>query len=722
MSRINTNIGSLRALRNVQNAQGNLQTSIQRLSTGLQVNSGKDGPAALIASQGLALQATTIQTSIDNSNRANNVIATADSALGEVNGLLDQVRGLVQQGLNVGALSSDEIQANQSQIDAALSAINRISANTSFNGAKLIDGSKAFTTAISSTDAAKLSDYHVNQALFGTQSSISLNATVTSAATQGQLQYQGGALTNAATIEIGGVKGQQTINLGASSTLAQVSSAINNVSDATGVTATINSGLSFTQNAVANTFTTNTGVSNTDLTFTDARATTTLGANASLGGAINIVYAKAGNNTPLSVAVSTATNGDKTITVNLATGNTGTVTSTGNDVLNAIQQNAQSAALVNVSLASGSNGTGVLTSALSSTALTGGTDQGAINFTDARTAGAAGSVNVVFVNPGSNSSALSVATSVNSGTGNATITVSLATNASGGLTSTLSQVAAAIQANTTAAGLVTTTVSGSSSAVASAQASTALSQATGTLVLKSQDYGSAQFVQVNTLSGSFQTFKSDGVTQAARNSGTDIAVTINGQAAQGKGLQASLTTGSIDANLTFNAANNVANKTAVVTVTGGGSLFQIGQEATSSGQIGVGIDAITASRLGGTTGKLYQLGTGGGKSLLDLAASVSGSGPHVNASDLTGIISQASNQVSTLRARLGALQKNVIETNISSLGVALENVTQAKSQITDTDFAAETANLQKYQVLSQAGVSVLSIANQTPQQVLSLLR
>lgn len=721
MSRINTNVSSLRALRNVANAQSNLQTSIQRLSTGLQVNSGKDGPAALLASQALTLQQTAIQAALDNSNRANNVIGTADSALGEVNGLLEQVRGLVQQGLNVGALSSDEIQANQSQIDAALSAIDRISANTSFNGAKLIDGSKAFTTNITTSDAAKISDYQINQALFGTQSSITLNATVTSAAKQAQLQYQGGALTSATTVEIGGANGQQTINLGSGSSLSQIQSAINNVSDSTGVVASINSGLSFNQAAVANAFTTNTGVSNADLTFTDARATTSSGSNSSLGGAINIAYVKAGNNTPLSVGVTTASNGDKTITVNLATGNTGSITSTGNDVLNAIQQNSQSAALVNVSLASGSNGTGVVT-AVSSTALTGGQDAGAITFTDARTAGANGKVSIVFANPGSNSSALSVATSVNSGTGNATITVSLATNASGGLTSTLSQIQTAIANDKVAGSLVNVSVSGSSSAVASAQASTALDQSTGTLVLKSAKYGSDQYVQVNALSGNFQTFLSDGSTQSVRNSGTDIAVSINGQSAQGHGLQASLRTSTLDASLTFNTANNAANKTAAITLTGGGSLFQIGQEATSSGSVGIGINAVTSSRLGGAAGRLYQLGTGGGKSLLDLAASVNGSGPHVNASDLTGIVTEASNQVSTLRGRLGALQKNVIETNIASLGVALENVSQARSQLTDTDFAAETANLQKYQVLTQAGISVLSIANQTPQQVLSLLR
>jgi flagellin len=70
---------------------------------------------------------------------------------------------------------------------------------------------------------------------------------------------------------------------------------------------------------------------------------------------------------------------------------------------------------------------------------------------------------------------------------------------------------------------------------------------------------------------------------------------------------------------------------------------------------------------------------------------------------------------------LGSIQKNVIETNISTLGAALENISEARSQIIDTDFAEETANLTKAQILSQAGLSVLAVANQNPSQVLSLL-
>jgi flagellin len=217
------------------------------------------------------------------------------------------------------------------------------------------------------------------------------------------------------------------------------------------------------------------------------------------------------------------------------------------------------------------------------------------------------------------------------------------------------------------------------------------------------------------LQGTFATTKTSVAgASSRREQGSDIVARINGQVAQGKGLRASLTTSALDATLTFKAASNTANANAKVTVTGGGSLFQIGQEVSVAGQVGLGIEAVNTARLGGVSGKLFELGSGAGKSLLDV-------GPTTPGSDLVDIIEDSINRVSNLRGRLGALQKNVIETNVSTLGVALENIAEARSQIIDTDFAEETAALTRAQVLSQSGISVLSIANQNPSNVLRLL-
>jgi flagellin len=602
MTRINTNVAALRGLRSLNKSTNLLDTSLTRLSTGLKINSGKDNPSGLIASETLRSQVSAIEQSIKNSNRASNVIATADSALGEVTNLLNQVRGLVQEGLNKGALSQDEIEANQLQIDTALSAINRISANTSFAGDKLIDGSKAFRTQASATDAAKLSDYQVNEAVFGTSSTITLDATVVTAATQASLDYSAvdGGLAAATTIEVGGSSGSQVLFLGASSTLDNVKDAVNGVTDITGVTAT-------KTNKVASNLTVDSTAANSDLTFTDAR--------------------------------------------------------TSDSVLGDTGQN----------------------------------------------------IRISFVDPSANSAAANITFSNTNS--DITIVVSLATLANGDISSTATSVKALLDGNADTNSLVSSAVEGDGSGVVDAAAAAALSGGTDAyLTFSANNYGADEFVDVNVLSGTFDTV--DNITDGnalKRDIGSDIVARINGQVAQGSGLSANLRSQQLDASFSFTAAANTVDNTASITITGGGSLFQIGQDVSAAGQVGIGIEAVNTARLGGVSGKLFELGSGGGKSLLDV-------GPSVPGSDLVNIIEEAVNRVSTLRGRLGAIQKNVIETNVSSLGVALENISEARSQIVDTDFAVETANLTKAQILNQAGISVLSIANQNPQQVLSLLR
>ncbi len=823
MTRINTNVEALRGLRNTAKANANLNTSLQRLSTGLKINSGKDNPSGLIASESLRLQVTTIEQSVKNSNRANNVIATADSALGEIGGLLNQIRGLVQEGLNVGALSQDEVEANQSQVDAALSAINRISSNTTFAGDKLLDGSKAFVTNLTNTDAAKLSDYQISEAVFGNASSIAINTRVTSAAEKGELRYNGGTLSAATNIEIAGSKGNQVLFLGGSSTVGNIKDAVNAVTDSTGVEATLKSGIvagggtagaAVAATRTAQTYTGSSAVAASRVFNSGGAGQLTVTANATgtAGNSIQVAFvAGVGNNVALSAAQS-----GNLITVTLGTDGTGSLDAAANTsdlvagVINGIggvnvtaagdgqaggftaaaAANLQNGAAatsaenitftaatggfagnsVNVSIASGGSnavsvsgnnititraagtttaqlvnflqtdnsagavsaralvtasgtGTTAINAAVAAGNLSGGIDAtgGAVRFVDARAEGTSGTLSVVFADPGSNSAALGVSVGAANGNGDRTITVNLATNGTGAITSTAADIVALINADATASTLLR--ANSSTDGVVGAVASTALAQGDAAeLVLKSKDYGSQETVAVNVLSGTFATTLNDATTSSYRDTGTDIGVTINGQSAIGNGLKATVRTSQLDASLTFKAASNVAATTATVNIVGGGSLFQIGQEASAAGQVGLGIDAVNTARLGGTTGKLYELGSGGGKSLVDLRNGLVGSGAKVPGKDLTDIIDQALNRVTSLRGKLGAIQKNVIETNISTLGVALENISEARSQIVDTDFAEETANLQKNQVLSQAGLSVLGIANQSPQQVLSLLR
>src|SRR5580765_5639392 len=102
MSRINTNIASLEAINRLNKNNTDLATRLQRLSTGLKINTGKDAPAGLIASETLRSEINGIGQAIDNSQRAGNVVNTAEGALSEVNSLLLEVQSLTNQAANTG--------------------------------------------------------------------------------------------------------------------------------------------------------------------------------------------------------------------------------------------------------------------------------------------------------------------------------------------------------------------------------------------------------------------------------------------------------------------------------------------------------------------------------------------------------------------------------------------------------------------------------------------
>src|SRR5580698_7021998 len=102
MATINTNVPSLIAQRNLQKSQSQLNTSLERLSTGLKINSGADDPSGLIASQRLQAEMAGLTQAINNSQQATNVISTADGALNEVSNLLTTIEGLVVGAANSG--------------------------------------------------------------------------------------------------------------------------------------------------------------------------------------------------------------------------------------------------------------------------------------------------------------------------------------------------------------------------------------------------------------------------------------------------------------------------------------------------------------------------------------------------------------------------------------------------------------------------------------------
>jgi flagellin len=244
MSRINTNVPSLVAQYTLARSNLDLNLSLQRLSTGLRINTGKDDPAGLIASEALRRDINAVNTAVRNSNRASELIATADSALGEISKILLDVRALITEAANSGALSTDQIDANQLQIDSSLEAIDRISQTTNFQGRKLLDGSLDFVV---STIPASVTKLNIEQANLGSTGSIQVDVDITTAAARAQITsnvtaFTSNAITGDLVVKVGGKTGSEVFSFSSGATITQIVNAVNLVSDSTGVTATIAGG------------------------------------------------------------------------------------------------------------------------------------------------------------------------------------------------------------------------------------------------------------------------------------------------------------------------------------------------------------------------------------------------------------------------------------------------------------------------------------------------
>ena len=197
-----------------------------------------------------------------------------------------------------------------------------------------------------------------------------------------------------------------------------------------------------------------------------------------------------------------------------------------------------------------------------------------------------------------------------------------------------------------------------------------------------------------------------------RDEGQDIGAIINGIKATSDGLTAKVNNDFLDLEIMMNstAAQNLTSYDAF-TITGGGAKFNLGPNVDILNQVSIGIENVASRFLGSyLNGYLDDLGS-------SRAANVEDG----NLETGQKIVNEAIKQVSSLRGRLGAFQKNVVGSTIRSLGVALENTSAAESVIRDTDFASETAVLTRNQILVNAATNVLSIANTRPQAVLSLL-
>jgi len=213
---------------------GDLGSVMTRLSTGLKMNSGKDDPAGLIASELLRAQIAGTTQAIVNTQRANAMISTADGAMAQIGNLLNDIKGLTVEAAQTGTMTQVQLDANQLQVDAALDSIDRIARSTSYAGRKLLDGSLGFETSGLSGDIRNLK---INSANFGNAPTIGVDINVTRAADYARLISNGTGVSVDTSLDIIGSLGSATVNIGAGRSNAEIAEAINRSSDSTGVIA-----------------------------------------------------------------------------------------------------------------------------------------------------------------------------------------------------------------------------------------------------------------------------------------------------------------------------------------------------------------------------------------------------------------------------------------------------------------------------------------------------
>jgi flagellin len=226
---ITNNVASLIGQNNLSRTNSALQRSLERLSSGLKINRGADGPAALVISEQQRAQITGLQTAIDNASKAVSLVQTAEGALDEINRLLLRARALALDSANTGVHDSDALAANQAEINNILATIDRIAANTQFGTKKLLDGSAGVSGTVS--DATKM------EFLRGTSDTQAGTYAVNVTAAGERANITGGAFTGTLasdeTLTINGVN----ITLTSGMNRAAVISRINQYTNQTGVEA-----------------------------------------------------------------------------------------------------------------------------------------------------------------------------------------------------------------------------------------------------------------------------------------------------------------------------------------------------------------------------------------------------------------------------------------------------------------------------------------------------
>ncbi len=238
-STINTNISSMTAQRNLGASQASLSTSIQRLSSGLRINSAKDDAAGLAISERFTTQIRGLTQAARNANDGISLAQTAEGAMSGAGNILQRVRELAVQSANASNSAGDR-QALQQEVTQLVAELDRIAQTTEFNGQRLLDGTfgtQQFQVGANANQTITAATANLRTSVYG-------NNQLQAAGGAGTLAAFGANSTTAGSVVINGALGSATVTVAVNSTAKANADKVNLAAPTTGVVATARTELS----------------------------------------------------------------------------------------------------------------------------------------------------------------------------------------------------------------------------------------------------------------------------------------------------------------------------------------------------------------------------------------------------------------------------------------------------------------------------------------------
>ena len=722
MSVINTNVKALAAQASMSNVNKSMETAMERLSTGIRINSAKDDAAGLAIALRMTADIRGTAVAIRNANDGISLSQTAEGGLGQINDILQRMRELAVQSSN-GTAAPDNRAASQLEITQLKQEIDTIANRTNFNGIKLLDGNASklnIQTGVNAGDMMTMSIAASRTTDIGIGGRASLTATghTGTAASLAKQLNAGDLIING--VAVGSSRSEDdTLSSGdkSSSALAKVA-AINAVSSLSGVTASVGkttvSGTAMTGMATTSGTVTINGVT-TDTFATTADAGVS---RSNTVAAINLISAQTGvravDTGDLNKGVQLIADDGRNITLSFTT-HTDAKTGLGSAGVTSGAYQLTSVSGAPISLSSSSSGV------ISNAGVSAGTFQANV------------------------STVTSVARSV-AASGAAPSTTTTGLLEAGTMRINGIAIDAAVTASDTASFIATSSTK-SASAIAIANAINAKTSMTG---VTAKADANVIIGDAFTLSNTAKSLYLNGVTVSltADQSSTraNIVTEINKVAGQTGVLATDNGRG-----LTLTAADGRNIVLAADTNTGGGQTSGI-DLGLNNAALGINyVHAVaaapgtTAATLGKTTYATVSLTS---DVAFSLEGGSDGNGSFTKLGFKTGVVGGANNgikvanvdvstqngaqlaitaldaamkTVSMSQAQLGAYQ-NRLDSAIANLTEGSTNMNASRSRVLDTDYAKESTNLAKAQIISQAATAMLAQANQSAQSVLALLK